>query len=106
MQQQLEAQYPITQEPELSTISEKSKSLALQDSPKTIASEIVGKIKAKSQKPLAKSSDIARYLDSDIVEFDVERLFNSGRDLLGLQRWVIKSQYAEHVTKLRIFVKS
>jgi hypothetical protein len=65
MQQQLKAQYPITQEPELSMISEKSKSLALQDSPKTIVSEIMGKIKAKSQKP-----DIARYLDSNVVEFD------------------------------------
>ena len=75
-----------------------------------------------------KSSDIARYLDSDVVEFDekkrdwiytwwrghldeyprmaaaardylavpgaevdVERLFNSGRDLLGLRRWSLSS---------------
>jgi hypothetical protein len=83
---------------------------------------MLGKIRAKPQKPLAKSSDIAQYLHSDAVEFDerdglyiwwrghlgeyprmvaaardylavpaaevdVERLFNSGRDLLGLRRW-------------------
>ena len=129
MQQQLEIQYPIAYEPELSIISEESGSLALQNQYKSIASEILGKIRAKSQKPPAKSSDIARYLSSDVVEFDekkrdglyiwwrghldeyprmaaaardylavpaaevdVERLFNSGRDLLGLRRWSLSSE--------------
>ena len=70
MQQHLESQYPIAHEPELSTIPEESGSSALQDSHKSIASEIISKIKAKSRKPLAKSSDIIRYLNSDTVEFD------------------------------------
>ena len=89
-----------------------------------MTSEVMSKIKAKSQKPMAKTSDIMRYLNSDPIEFDekqkrgqiytwwrghleeypriaattrdylaipgaevdVERLFNKGRDLLGLRR--------------------
>jgi hypothetical protein len=33
----------------------------------------MSKIKAKSQKSPDKSSDIARYLDSDVVEFDEKK---------------------------------
>ena len=128
MQQQLEIQYPIAHEPELSTVSEEpGSSPALQNPHRTIVSEMMNKIRA-TQKSLDKSSDIARYLDSDVVEFDekkrdwiytwwrghldeyprmaaaardylavpaaevdVERLFNSGRDLLGLRRWSLSS---------------
>ena len=124
MQQQLEIQYPTARhEPGLSAISEESG-----PSHKTIVSEIMSKIKAKSHKSPEKSSDIARYLNSDVVEFDeknkdwiyawwrghsdeyprmaaaardylavpaaevdVERLFNTGRDLLGLRRWNLSS---------------
>ena len=125
MQQQLETQYPATRhELQPPAISENSR-LSVH---KAIVSEVMSKVKAKSQKSLDKSSDIARYLDSDVVEFDekkrdwiyswwrghadeyprmaaaardylavpaaevdVERLFNSGRDLLGQQRWSLSS---------------
>jgi hAT family C-terminal dimerisation region len=125
MQQQLEIQYPIARhEPAPPPTSESGSAI----SHKTIVSEIMNKIKAKSQKSPDKSSDIARYLNSDVVEFDekkkdwifswwgghsdeyprmaaaardylavpaaevdVERLFNSGRDLLGLRRWSLSS---------------
>jgi hypothetical protein len=130
MQEQLEIQYPITHKPELSTPSEEpGPSAALQNPHKTIVSEMMSKIKAKSQKSTEKPSDIARYLSSDVVEFDekkrnwiytwwrghideyprmaaaardylavpaaevdVERVFNTGRDLLGLRRWSLSSE--------------
>ncbi|EED15823.1 hypothetical protein TSTA_009450 [Talaromyces stipitatus ATCC 10500] len=129
MQEQLEIQYPITHKPELFIASEEpGPSVTLQNPDKTIVSEMISKIKAKSQKSAEKPSDIARYLNSDVVEFDekkrdwiytwwrghideyprmaaaardylavpaaevnIERLFNTGRDLLGLRRWSLSS---------------
>ncbi|EED22636.1 conserved hypothetical protein [Talaromyces stipitatus ATCC 10500] len=129
MQEQLEIQYPIPYKLELPTASEEpGPSAALENPHKTIVLEMMSKIKAKSQKSAEKSSDIARYLNSDVVEFDdkkrdwiytwwrghideyprmaaaardylavpaaevnVERVFNTGRDLLGLRRWSLSS---------------
>ena len=58
MQQQLETQYPAA----------RHRLVRLY-----IVSEVMSKIKAKSQKSPDKSSDIARYLDSDVVEFDEKK---------------------------------
>ncbi|KAN0070499.1 Ribonuclease H-like domain containing protein [Elaphomyces granulatus] len=70
MQQQLEIQYPIARhEPVPPPTSESGSAI----SHKTIVSEIMNKIKAKSQKSPDKSSDIARYLNSDVVEFDEKK---------------------------------
>lgn len=70
MQQQLETQYPAARhEPQPPAISKESGP----STRKTIVSEVMSKIKAKSQKSPDKSSDIARYLDSDVVEFDEKK---------------------------------
>ncbi|EED21960.1 hypothetical protein TSTA_092020 [Talaromyces stipitatus ATCC 10500] len=74
MQEQLEIQYPIIYKTELTTTSEEPEpSAAFQNPHKTIVSEMMSKIKAKSQKSAEKSSDIARYLNSDVVKFDEKK---------------------------------
>ena len=71
MQQQLELQYPITKS-EVSALPAASQN----SGHKTIAFEVLNKIKAKSGKSGKSdtSSDIARYLDSDVVELNEDKM--------------------------------
>ncbi|EED15295.1 hypothetical protein TSTA_047440 [Talaromyces stipitatus ATCC 10500] len=78
MQEQLETQYPITHKPELFTASEEPGPLAtLQNPHKTIVSEMMNEYPRMA----AAARD---YLAVPAAEVDVERLFNTERDLLGL----------------------
>ena len=76
MQQQLEIQYSIAHASEsFATPEESGSSTTLQNPHETIVSEMMHKIRA-TRKFLDKSSvfsDIARYLNSNVVEFDKKK---------------------------------
>jgi hypothetical protein len=46
------------------------------------------------------------YLAVPAAEVDVERLFNSGQDLLGLQRWSLSSKTMRKLLILKDFLRN